>query len=365
MRSCGRALLVLAFVTPGLLSCLSGGTRREAPARDAPWERENPLVPLPAPPLGMEVDFAQVKVKLTPEKVRLGRWLFFDGRLSKDGTISCATCHHPEHAFSEPRPRSKGIRGQEGTRKAPPIVNLAFSLFDNFFWDGRAASLAEQAKGPIANPIEMGNTHEDAVHTLSGIAGYRRAFREVYGDERLDIDRLADAIAAYESTRLSGGSAFDRFDAGDEAALSPEAREGHEVFFQRGRCNACHLGPTFTDGRFHNVGIGYAPKPGQMVEHGFGDPGRYAVTGDPADIGAFKTPTLREVSRHAPYMHDGSSPDLGDAVMRYVDIEANPWLDPAMQEVRISAADVAPLVAFLQALDGTGYQDEPPRSFPQ
>ncbi len=365
MRSFSRALLTLAFVTPSVTSCRAAWTRNEAPARDAPWERETPAVPLPAPPLGTGIDFARSKVKLTPEKVRLGRWLFFDGRLSRDGTISCATCHRPEHAFSEPRPRSKGIDGQEGSRKALPIVNVAFFLFDDYFWDGRAGSLTEQVKGPIANPIEMGNTHENAVRTLSGIAGYRRAFREVYGDALLDIDRVADAIAAYETTRLSGGSAFDRFDAGDEAALSPEARAGHEIFFGRGRCNGCHLGPTFTDARFHNIGVGYAPWPGQMVVHGFADPGRYAVTLDPADIGAFKTPTLREVSKHAPYMHDGSSPDLDDAVMRYVDIEANPWLDPVMAEIRVSPADVAPLVAFLHSLDGTGYEDAPPKTLPQ
>jgi cytochrome c peroxidase len=244
-------------------------------------------------------------------------------------------------------------------------VNAGFSILDNYFWDGRAGSLVEQAKGPIANPIEMGNTHENAVQTLTRIPGYRRAFREVYGDDRLDIDRAADAIAAYEITRLSGGSDFDRFEAGDESALSEQARLGREVFFDRGRCNACHLGPNFTDSQFHNVGIGFDPNPGHLVEHGFADPGRYAVTQDPADIGAFKTPTLRDVSKHAPYMHDGSSPDLPDAVMRYARIQQNPWLDSLMREVRITPADVEPLIAFLRALDGTGYEDAMPKSFPQ
>src|SRR5919201_4462493 len=121
------------------------------------WEVDNPVRPLPRPPLGMEVDLAAAKVKLTPEKVRLGRWLFFDRRLSKDGTVSCATCHRPAHAFSEPTAHSTGVGGRQGARKAPPIVNVAFTVFDRYFWDGRAASLVEQAKGPIANPVEMAN----------------------------------------------------------------------------------------------------------------------------------------------------------------------------------------------------------------
>jgi cytochrome c peroxidase len=349
------------------------------PDLEPPWERDNPVRPLPTPPPGLDVDLSQANVKISPEEVRLGRWLFFDGRLSRDGTVSCATCHRPAHAFSEPTAHSTGIGGRQGTRKAPPILNAAFPLFDVYFWDGRARSLAEQAKGPITNPVEMGNTLDGVVRTISAIPGYRRAFREVFGDDRIDIDRVAEAIAAYEATRLSGGSAYDRFAAGDEGALTPLAREGFELFFGRGRCSACHLGPSLTDSRFHNVGIGYdstrwraldwsaptgAPRP-TLVEHGFHDPGRFAVTGAPADVGAFKTPTLRDVSRHAPYMHDGSSPTLEDAVSRYVDVESNPWLDPAMREAQLTPADIPPLVAFLRALDGTGFEDSAPRTFPR
>ena len=361
----GAAALALLLVTPG---CRREAVRPE-PAPEPPfepdWERDNPLLPLPTPPLGIEVDFAAARgVKVTPGRVRLGRWLLYDGRLSADATVSCATCHLPEHAFSEDAPRSTGIRGQKGTRKSPPIVNAAFNVFDSFFWDGRAGSLAEQAKAPIVNPVEMGNTHEDVVRTLSGIAGYRLAFREAFGDDGVDIDRVADAIAAYEATRLSGNSAYDRFTGGDAAALTPEARQGMQVFFGRGRCSACHLGPNFTDARFHNIGIGYddgAPPP----RTGFGDVGRYAVSGDPDDTGAFKTPTLRDVAKRAPYMHDGSVETLAEAVMSYVRIAANPWLDPAMDEVRVFPFDVPALVAFMEALDGTGYQDTPPASFPR
>jgi cytochrome c peroxidase len=328
------------------------------------WEAENPVRPLPRPPLGMEVDLAAAKVKLTPEKVRLGRWLFFDRRLSGDGTVSCASCHRSANAFSEPTPHSTGVGGRQGARKSQPIVNVAFTVFDRFFWDGRADSLAEQAKGPIANPVEMANTHERVVATLSAIDGYRRAFREVYGAGPIDIDRVTDAIAAYETTRLSGGSAYDRFNAGDATALSEDAREGLQIFFGRGRCNACHLGPTFADARFHNVGIGYDARAAAPAS-GFADSGRYAVTHLAEDTGAFKTPTLRDLGLRAPYMHDGSSKTLQDAVMSYVRIRANPWLDPLMEEVELGPFDVPPLVAFLESLDGTGYEDDGPRSFPE
>ncbi len=357
--------VVFVLFLAAIAGCRTGpGTPVERADAIPAWERDAPLAPLPTPPLGMDVDWARARVRLTPEKVRLGRWLFFDPRLSKDHTISCASCHDPQHAFSDTQPRSKGVGGLEGTRKSPPVVNVGFPVSERFFWDGRAATLAEQARGPLTNPVEMANTTDAAVRTIAGIPGYRRAFREVYGDERVDIERITEAIAAYETTRLSGNSAYDRFNAGDEAALSDQARHGMEIFFGRGRCNACHLGPSFTDGRFHNIGIGYeAPLDG--VRTGFVDSGRYAITGDPSDLGAFKTPTLRDVSRHAPYMHDGSSPDLADTVFRYIHVADNPWLDPAMNEVRVFPFDVAPLVAFLDALDGTGFEDVPPRSFPQ
>jgi cytochrome c peroxidase len=333
--------------------------------RPPSWESESPLQPLAPPPQGVPFELSRARgVHVTLDKVRLGRWLFFDPRLSRDGTISCATCHDPAHAFSEPKPHSTGIAGKEGTRKAPPLVNVAFPLYDAWFWDGRASSLAEQAKGPLVNPVEMGNTLEEVVRTLGAIAGYRRAFRAAYGDDRVEIDRVADALAAYQATRRSGGSPYDRYQAGDDDALSKEALAGMDIFFGRGRCNACHTGPNFTDGKFHNVGVGFEPA-SDLVRLGFQDTGRYGVTGAPSDVGAFKTPTLRDVARHAPYMHDGSSPDLRDAVLRYFDVADNPWLDPAMREVRIFPFDVRPLVAFLQALDGTGFEDEPPRSFPR
>ncbi len=328
------------------------------------WEKDSPLLPLPASPAGLDVDLSASPVPLTPEKVRLGRWLFFDARLSADGTVSCATCHRPDHGFSDTTPVSTGVRGGKGTRKSPTIINAGFPVVPRYFWDGRAATLVEQAKGPITNPVEMANTLERATATIAAIPGYRRAFRQAFGDERIDIERIAEAIAAYEVTRLSGGSAYDRFNAGDEGALSDEAQRGMEIFFGRGRCNACHLGRSFSDGRFHNIGIGYR-RPDDLVQTGFVDGGRYAISGDPADVGAFKTPSLRDLSKRAPYMHDGSSPDLTDALFDYIHVVENPWLDPAMDEVRIFPFDVPALLAFLEALEGTGYEDSAPPSFPQ
>jgi cytochrome c peroxidase len=189
------------------LACASASVH---PRGDAPWEREAPLRALPTPPRGMNPHWETLPFRLTPEKVRLGRWLFFDRRLSADGTVSCATCHRPEHAFSEPRATSVGIRGQLGARKAPPVLNVAWPMYESFFWDGRAATLVDQAKGPIVNPLEMGNTHERAAATIAAVPGYRRVMAEAFGDEHVDADRIAEAIAAYEATRLSGDAPYDR-----------------------------------------------------------------------------------------------------------------------------------------------------------
>ncbi|HET7752436.1 MAG TPA: cytochrome c peroxidase [Anaeromyxobacteraceae bacterium] len=353
------ALALLAAVAAG---CRSASVRPPSPP--PPWELANPIVPLPAPPLGIDVDLAALGA--TPEKVRLGRWLFYDARLSVDGTVSCATCHRPEHAFSEPLPVSTGVGGRTGTRKAPTVVNSGFPVSPVWFWDGRASSLAEQAKGPMENPVEMANTHPRVVATISGVRSYARYFREAYGDERIDIDRIADAIAAYEATRLSGGSAFDRFDAGDETALSALAQEGRDLFFGAARCNACHLGPNFSDSKFHNLGVGFEWRPLRAALDSFADPGRFAVTKVEKDLGAFKTPTLRDVTRRAPYMHDGSVATLEEAVFFYVrGGNQNPWLAPEMDEVRLAPWQVGAVVAFLEALDGTGYQDVPPAAFPE
>ncbi len=339
---------------------------RSQPAPVPIWERESPVAPLPRPPLGITADYASLPFAVTPEKVRLGRWLFYDRRLSADGTVSCGDCHHPQHAFSELEPHSTGVGHRAGSRKSPSFVNGAFPVYPVWFWDGRAASLVEQAKGPMLNPVEMANTHENVLATVSGREGYRRLFRRVFGDDRICIDRVAEAIAAYEATRLSGSSAYDRYDAGDPGALTAQQKLGRDLFFGKAGCNGCHLGQNFTDSRFHNVGVGWVePPPGVDRRSGFKDAGRAAVSGDARDTGAFKTPTLRDCTRHAPYMHDGSITTLRQVVLHYArGGNRNPWLDEAMRPLDLSGAEVDALVAFLSALEGEGYQDVEPATFP-
>src|SRR5512138_3825997 len=172
---------LLAAPLVALLLVSACARSQPAPPPVPAWEAANPVVPLPSPPLGITSQFTDLKEPPTPERVRLGRWLFYDTRLSADNTISCATCHQPAKGFSESTPVSTGIRGQKGTRKSPSFVNAAWRVSPNFFWDGRADSLEAQALGPIANPIEMGNTHEAMVRTLAGVRAYGKYFREAFG----------------------------------------------------------------------------------------------------------------------------------------------------------------------------------------
>lgn len=361
MRLAALAAALSAAVV-ALAACRSGPPRARGAAA-APWEAANPLRPLPAPQPGSGADFARVPW-VTPEKVRLGRWLFHDARLSADGTVSCATCHRSAHGFSEPTAVSTGIRGQQGTRKAPPILNLAFAPSAELFWDGRATGLVEQAKGPLVNPIEMGGTSESVVAAVASVPGYRRYFREAFGTAEVTLDRIAEAIAAYEATLLSGNSRADRFEAGDATALDEEERAGRELFVGRGRCKECHPWPAFTDGKFHNVGIGWDAPDDALPR--MRDAGRYAHTGEPRDTGAFKTPTLRDCSRRAPYMHDGSVESLEDVVLHYWrGGTENPWLSEKIEPLRMPPRVALRLAAYLRAMDGEGYEDRGPAVFPQ
>ena len=364
MRPAPLAALLLAVACS---TSERASTPAAAPPATPDWEVENPVRPLPPSPLGVAAEIADLVPRVTPEKVRLGRWLFYDPRLSADGTISCASCHEPAAGFSEREPVSTGVGGKKGNRKAPPVLNVAFPIYPVWFWDGRASSLADQAKGPMENPVEMGMTHAGIESAVRAIPGYRRYFAEAFGDERIEVDRVAEAIAAYEATRMSGNSAFDRWDAGDPGALDEKQKLGFRVFFGKAKCNQCHLGANLTDSRFHNLGVGWQqPPPGADPASGFADPGRARVTGKVADTGAFKTPTLRDVSRRAPYMHDGSVATLRDAVLLYDRGGVpNPWLSPEVKPLHLSSEQVDALVAFLEALDGEGFQDVAPRSFPR
>jgi len=327
------------------------------------WEAENPVRPLAPPPLGMDLYFEEVKTPPDPKSVRLGRWLFYDTRLSGDNSVACATCHNPEHAFSEGTPVSAGIKGQKGLRKAPTFINQAVTLQPHFFWDGRAGSLEDQALGPIANPIEMGNTHQSMIETLGKVPGYKPYFKEVFGSDVITKERVAKALADYERTRVSGNSPYDRWRGRrDQQAVSDAAKRGHDLFFDKAGCSSCHVGSNFTDSNFHNLGVGW-----NETTQSFADEGRFVVTKDPRDRGAFKTPTLREITKHAPYMHDGSMATLREVVEFYNrGGNVNPWLDPKMKlRDRLTEDEIDAVVAFLQSLEGEGYQDTPPRVFPQ
>ncbi len=300
---------------------------------------------IPAVPKGLDSTALYVPADnpTTPEKVALGMELYYDKRLSLDSSVACASCHNPRFGFSDGQRVSTGIRGQQGTRNSPSIVNRAFSRQQ--FWDGRAASLEEQAKGPIANPIEMGFTHAGVVERLAAIPAYREQFRQVFGPGPLTIDLVAKAIAAYERTVMSGNSPYDRYVAGDKTALSPEAQRGMQLFFGKARCAQCHVGPNFTDEQYHNLGIGFdGPHP---------DSGRFAVSKDMGDIGAFRTPTLRDVALTAPYLHDGTAGTLEEVVALYNNGGVkNPHLSPRMARLNLTTRDQADLVAFLKSLTG-------------
>ncbi len=293
----------------------------------------------------------------SPAKWELGRALYFDSRLSADNSVSCASCHAVKSAFTDNLPNSVGIRGQHGNRSAPTVINRAYTLAQ--FWDGRASTLEEQAKGPMANPVEMGHSHEGVCNRLSGIAGYRRMFATAFGSEEITIDKVAMAIATYERTVLSGNSAYDRYQAGNKRALTRAQIRGMDVFFNKAKCDQCHEGVNFTTNEYHNLGVGMdKPEP---------DVGRFAVTHNPQDWGAFKTPTLREIANTAPYMHDGSLKTIEDVVEFYDKGGIkNKNLDERMKPLQLSAREKADVVEFLKALNGEGWQHlGPPDKFPE
>jgi len=301
----------------------------------------------PTMPLGLDPDAMNIPAEnpLTREKVELGKLLYFDDRLSAAGAgISCATCHDPQKGWAQDTKVSSGVKGQMGARNSPTVLNSAFGLFQ--FWDGRAATLEEQAKGPIANPIEMGNTHDVCSTTIGSIAGYKPYFKAAFGDETVTIDRIAQAIASFERTVLSGNSAWDRHtQKNDPTALSEEAKRGLALFEGKANCTKCHVGFNLSDGIFHNIGVGMAAKEPDL--------GRFVVTKKEEDKGAFKTPILRDLQRTGPYMHDGSVPTL-QAVIEFYDKggEPNPWLDPKMIKLGLTPEEKSDLLAFLNSLEG-------------
>ena len=337
-----RGLIFIAFFLPGVSG--DQAFSAEEPGKKFYFEL----------PLGLEQDYMQIPEDnpLTPEKAELGKLLYFDPRLSKDGTVSCATCHHPAKGFTDQAPVSTGVGGQKGTRSAPAVINAAF-MFSQF-WDGRARTLEDQAKGPIENPIEMGNTHEGAVNSVKAVKGYAPYFQAAFGSEEVTMDRIAKAIASFERTVLSGNSAWDRHtQLKDASALSESAKRGLSLFEGKARCTQCHVGFTLSDSLFHNLGVGMAAKEP--------DSGRFKVTGQDKDRGAFKTPGLRDLIKTAPYMHDGSVATLEEVIELYVrGGEANPWLDPKMRPLDLDTQEKRDLLEFLKSLEGDWQPMEPP-----
>lgn len=279
--------------------------------------------------------------------VELGRSLYFDPRLSADDTVSCSSCHSPEHAFTDNKTVSTGIRGQAGGRNSPTVINRLYGKSQ--FWDGRASSLEEQAKGPIVNPVEMGmKDHATLVAKLKGIEGYNEWFKKVFGRE-LNIGDLAKSLAAFERTIVSDDSNYDRYLSGDQGALNAAERRGFDVFKGKGRCMICHGGNNFTDELFHNLGVGMdKPTP---------DLGRYSQTKAERDKGAFKTPTLRDIASTGPYMHDGSEKTLEDVVEFYNRGGVpNSHLDMAVKKLGLNQGEKQDLVAFMKSLGGVRWR---------
>jgi cytochrome c peroxidase len=259
---------------------------------------------------------------LTAEKIRHGRDLFRDKRLSADGTVACASCHDAEYSFTTKAAVATGLGGQKGTRRPPRLINRAWGR--TFFWDGRAASLEDQVLQPIANPAEMGSKPDEAA---------RRA--------GTTVEVMRDALASYVRSILSGDSRYDAYLGGDSGALSAQEAAGLKLFTGKAGCSGCHVGPNLTDERFHNTGIGKD------------DEGRFAVSHQPRDRGAFRTPGLREVAGAPPFMHDGSLATVADVIEHYDQGgRANGNLDREIRKLGLTAAEKQALAAFLRTLMG-------------
>ena len=395
IRPVSTVLIALSFISCGSMpqSSVSGRSDDRAQPGSLPiaelrayladTANHAPLV-LEAP-LGITTDLNSMVPAdnpMTPAKVELGRQLYFDKRLSRDETISCATCHDPAKGWTDNLPVSAGIDGQLGGRSAPTVINRI--LGPSQFWDGRAASLEEQAVGPIGNPIEMGFTTAEAAARLNQIPGYLLQFERVFGGPA-DEELIGKAIAAFERTIVSGHSRYDYYrqaepyfdwepeddedpeflaqadrilDLEYEHRMSDSAFRGMELFFDKANCSACHVGEDLTDEQFHNIGVGFAPDSEVMP-----DPGRSVVTGVEAEHGAFRTPSLRNIALTAPYMHDGGLTTLMQVVDHYDQGgHPNPTQSDKVFPLELTPEEKQDLVRFLEeALTGRITEVEVPR----
>jgi cytochrome c peroxidase len=369
-----------------ILLATAGNTQQAAP----PIPKEGPLArPKPDQQLGVPDGAVVAAIPAdnpqTPEKIALGEKLFFDGRLSLDGTVACSTCHDPARGFTDGRPTSIGVKGRVGQRNAPTILNALFNKTQ--FWDGRAITLEEQAASPIVNSFEMGQSSLDAaVAKIASIAEYQKAFRAVFSRPPNGPDLLR-ALASYERTQVSFDSPFDHFIAGEKNAIDYSAKRGWELFSSRARCNKCHAltdtkrdSTFFTDNDFHNIGIGIirhnvvalacraeqlvhsgdtAAIDGAAIQSDFSALGRFLITKKDSDIASFKTPDLRNVLVTGPYFHDGSQETLWDVLDHYNkgDGIKNPYLDEDIQPLGLSETEIDDVVAFLASLTSADYHE--------
>jgi cytochrome c peroxidase len=345
--------------------------------------------PTPAgtsPPLGLPPLLFPDSNPQTPEKIALGEKLFNEKRFSSTGTISCATCHDPEKAFTDsPLKVSEGVRKLTGTRNAPTVLNAAY--YSSAFWDGRSPDLEDQALHPFINPVEMELAdHEPILEIVRNDRAYRAAFRKVFGKsgDQITMKEVTQAIAAFQRTLISGNSAFDRwYFAGEQDALTPQQKRGFDLFVNKGRCVSCHrveqTQALFTDNRFHNVGVGIndiqndVPQLATtfleaeltlaeidqqvLTDRKTSELGRFAITRRMDDLGSFKTPTLRNIALTAPYMHDGSLETLRDVVVHYNNggvtkegDRVNDFLSGGIRPLNLTEEEIDDLVAFMEAL---------------
>ncbi|MGH6849865.1 MAG: cytochrome-c peroxidase [Methylocella sp.] len=370
-------------ITPAPLAPATTAPAARAPASPV---KQTPLKP--ALPLGISPQLYALAVppgrEPTAQLVALGDKLFDDKRLSADDTVACKTCHDPTKGFTDHRGNSAtsaGVQSQHGQRNAPSVLNAMFQASQ--FWDGRAPMLEDQAKLPILNPVEMGQKSPgDVVAKVAAIQEYSDAFKSLFGHD-VTYDDIAAAIAAFERTQYSANSPFDRFLAGAPQAISDAAQRGWALFQGKGRCSSCHafnaVSPLFSDQKFHNIGIAahkqnfkeLARKALGVLRTGdtkqidelalqtsYSELGRFLVTKNPADIGAFKSETLRNIGITAPYMHDGSLATLWDVMDHYNKGGVpNPYLDGGMQRLALSEAEIDDLVAFLFTLTDDRFAD--------
>jgi cytochrome c peroxidase len=324
---------------------------------------------VPVPP-GVQPPPIPADNPVTQEKVDLGRKLFFDKRLSKDDSISCGSCHEPTRGWVDPRPAktSAGFQGFVLPRNSPTILNVAFKTEE--FWDGRLPTLEAQVQGALTGPPEMGFGDVDgAPAKLKTLPEYAPLFRSAFGDETISMDRVAKAIASFERTLVTLNAPIDRFLAGDATAFSDSAKRGWALFNSKASCNQCHsfssASPLFSDAKYHNIGVGVTRSDfAQLARSALKDPGvletsksptkaelgRFAVTRKETDLGAFRTPPLRNAALTAPYMHDGSVATLRD-VIEFYDRGGNqsPWLDRSIRKLGLTEQEKQDLVALLES----------------